>query len=65
MEESPSVRRWKLAERLEQKAQHPKLRPKIRESALRSARLLKRWVERHEAQMLTKILEKHGRRKRR
>jgi hypothetical protein len=60
MEESVSVRRWKLAERLERRALHPKVKPETRENALRAARMLKRVVERHEVRKLTAILEKHG-----
>jgi uncharacterized protein (DUF2384 family) len=62
MEESASVRRWKLAERLERKSQHPNVSPELRERALRLARLLKKAVELHETRKLTKILEKHKQR---
>ena len=57
MEESPSVRRWKLAERLQQKAQHPWVPAELRERALRSARLLKAWIMRHESRKETEILD--------
>jgi hypothetical protein len=59
MEDSTSIRRWKLAERLEQKAQHPNLSPDLAERARRDARALKTWVERHEIRRLTRILDRH------
>lgn len=60
MEESASVRRWRLAERLERKARNPNLSPELAERAKRDARALKQSAQRHEVKKLTAVLEKHG-----
>jgi hypothetical protein len=62
MEETASVRRWRLAERVLKKAANPKVPPDLAERASRNAEALKAAVVRHEEKKLTKILEKHKRR---